>query len=413
MSKSTIVLRGETLDDISTRLYGVKSAARQLQRANPGLSAILTEGAELFVPKQAGVGTVTPNVTSFSGSPEQVNLTIDGVDFTDWDSITITRSIDTTPIVTVNAPWEPANLDFRQRVKPFGFQEMIANVGGAVLFTGVMLGSNPSSSGTASKVVTSGYGITGVLNDCTMPSSAFPIEYNGLNLEEIARDLCEPFGIDVVFEGAAGNSFDKVSLNETDKIMQFLSKLAKQRNFVISETVDGELWFLKSTEGGEPVAVLTSGESPVFEISAGFDPQQYYSHVTGIAPTTSEDGEGAQVTKPNPHVTGVLRPLTFQVDDSKNESLTDAVDTKIARMFANMASWSVSVPTWLDATGALWEPNTTVEVTAPHAMIYNQTELLVRSVEFNASGGARTAKLNLVMVGAFAGIIPEALPWVE
>ena len=83
-------------------------------------------------------------------------------------------------------------------------------------------------------------------------------------------------------------------------------------------------------------------------------------------------------------------------------------------MFAEMASYTLSaLPTWRDPQGDLWEPNTTIVVAAPEAMIYTPTEFLIRRVTLSATPEERKASLDLVLPGAFSGSAPKALPWVE
>ena len=80
-------------------------------------------------------------------------------------------------------------------------------------------------------------------------------------------------------------------------------------------------------------------------------------------------------------------------------------------MFGNMASYTITVDTWLDSSGSLWAPNTMISLQAPGAMIYRPYSFLLRRVTFNQDASSRTATLNLVLPGAFGGEIPEVLPW--
>jgi prophage tail gpP-like protein len=109
----------------------------------------------------------------------------------------------------------------------------------------------------------------------------------------------------------------------------------------------------------------------------------------------------------------VVRPLTFKAKDTDNGSIKAAVEAKAARMFADAASYSIQLDTWRDPAGNLWEPNTSLNLLAPGAMIYNNYEFLVRTVELEADRQSRTATHNLVMPGVFSGQIPESLPWDE
>jgi hypothetical protein len=44
-------------------------------------------------------------------------------------------------------------------------------------------------------------------------------------------------------------------------------------------------------------------------------------------------------------------------------------------------------------------------------MIYDETELLIRSVKFKQRGDQETSTLELVLPGSFGGALPKKLPW--
>ena len=194
------------------------------------------------------------------------------------------------------------------------------------------------------------------------------------------------------------------------KVLTFLTELAKQRNLIISSTPEGALIFWQSVEAGSPVARLQQGNSPLMSVTPFFSPQEYYSHITGIEPVIAGLA-GSQFTVKNPRLQGVIRPVTFDAPDTLDADIKGAVEAKAGRMFGSMASYSARVSTWRDPQGDLWEPNTTVTLLAPDAMIYSEYEFVVRSIEFDREGAAQTATLNLVIPGSFSGEIPEALPW--
>jgi prophage tail gpP-like protein len=84
----------------------------------------------------------------------------------------------------------------------------------------------------------------------------------------------------------------------------------------------------------------------------------------------------------------------------------------LGRMVASVATYTVEdLPTWRDPAGKLWAPNTTIMITAPGAMIYKETELLIRAIKFKQTGDEETATLELVLPGSFGGTQPKALPW--
>lgn len=345
-----------------------------------------------------------------SSNPSEVALLIEGERFRFWESIRISRSIDSIDKVEFSAPFEASNPSFKEKFRPFSYKKVSVFIGGRLLFNGVMVAVTPNITTEKKSVAISCYSIPGVLGDCTMPSSAYPLEFNNSKLDTIAKKLCAPFGIKPVFTAGIGASFERVALDPGQNILAFLTDLAKFRNMIISSTSDGKLLFQKSASSGKPVVRLFQGEPPIIEISPTFNPQEYYSHITGIEPATTKHS-GSQFTVKNPKLNGVLRPDTFRVENTKKADVKEAVNAKLGRMFGNMVSYSISLATWFDPSGNLWEPNTTLKLKADDAMIYSEYEFIVRSVEFSKEADKETASMTLVLPGAFSGEIPKALPW--
>jgi len=185
----------------------------------------------------------------------------------------------------------------------------------------------------------------------------------------------------VEFEDDAGATFETITCDTGTTALSFLAGLAKQRNLVITNDHLGKVIFKKSISKGIPVANLSQGSSPQVSVKSTFDGQGYFSSVTGIEPVSfSFIAATDPLTIQNPHLRGVSRPLTFQVTDSEKGGLSASVEARMGRMFGNMASYVVTVPTWRDSLGRLWTPNTFVNVFAPDAMIYTSYKFLIRSI---------------------------------
>ena len=407
------VIQGDTFDSIARKNYGTETRASEIQRANPGVSEPLTVGTTLVTPVDPSAPKdklqAAPDV-----SINEVAVKINGSRFRFWDSVNITRSIDTISTIEFGAPFDADSREFRDTFRPFSYQPLEVTIGGELLFTGTMVAVSPTLDNTKKTISASGYSLPGVLNDCTPPASAFPLEFNNQGIRDIATTLVSPFGVGVSFaEGVEqGPVFERVACEPGKKVFSFLTELAKQRNLVISSTVRGELLFLQSADTGKPVAIFRQGESPVLSVLPTFNPQDYYSHITGIEPVVV-GLKGSQFTDKNSILLGSIRPMTLTAPDTIDSDVREAVSAKASRMFGNMVSYSVVVDTWRDVKGALWEPNTTVKLQAKSAMIYNEYEFVIRGVNYERNANSETATLDLVIPGSFSGQIPEALPWDE
>jgi prophage tail gpP-like protein len=355
---------------------------------------------------------------------ETVALRIDGKQFRHWGDFIFKWAIDTYATVEFAAPFEPDNRDFRQTFRPFSYKTVYATVGHENLFLGTMVGVHPKVTPERKEVGVTAYALPAVLNDCTpvvdptvntvneSATKKLELEFRGLNFEQIAGLLVAPFGVRLDVREIDRVKFEKVAIDSDKKIHDFLVDLAKQRDFVLTSSPEGNLLCWRSVAPGTPVAKLSANASPVTGVESSFQPQEYYSSITGFAPATRKQ-DGSRHTVKNPWLTDVVRPLSFKLDDMEKGDAPRAAAAKLARMFANAASFTVDVATWRDPAGRLWQPNTTIKLTAPDAMIYRETEFLVREVTLKQTASATTAQLGIVLPGVFSGLPPEHLPWID
>ena len=415
MSTTYNTTTGDTFALISRKRYGTPDGASRISAANPGVSEPLIAGTQLVIPPQPDAPKNVAQVAPSSNTSECA-LKIDGNRFRFWTTLRVVRSIGAIDIVEFTAPFDPTVRAQRDAFRPMTFKEVEVTVDGERLFLGTMLTPSPELTPNSSTMHVSAYAKPGVLADCTIPAGTFypQNEILGETLEGIAKLYADPFGIEVKFEQAnsVGAAFPQVAITTTKKILTFLADLAKQRNLVIGSTVDGALEFRKGTDQLFPQARLEQGASPVLEVVPNFSPQEYYSSITGLEPVIV-GGAGSVHTVRNPHLPGVVRPLTFKVNDAIGGDVPTATNANMGRMFGNAATYSVTVDTWRDEDGFLWEPNITVELLAPGAMVYTPYKFLIRSVTFTRDATEERATLDLVMPGSFSGKIPDSLPWDE
>lgn len=375
-----------------------------------------------------------------SETPPRVQLRIERQRFEHWQTVEIERSIDSYSTVKFDAPFEPEAKEFRDLFRPFSYKAIEVFVDDGAIFTGTLVEVEPDQDPNSTHVGVSCYARPAVMHDCDAPKDAYPLEFNGMDILQIAQQICGAFGftasvdqgsierdgstIDAEFIkkaqkrgrrggliGGKGSKFARLELHPGDNPQDFLAGLAKQRGVVMTDDPAGNLLLWNSVFTGSPVARLEVGRPPVIKVTPSFNPQGYYSEMTAWTPSTRHK-LGIDYTQPNPLApAGVIRPHSFKPDDTDSGDAPTAAKAKMARMFGNMVSWEVELPTWRDPQGNLFQPNTTVTLKAPRAMIYKETELLVRTVVMKQSAEAFSSKLTLVLPGAFSAEFPETFPW--
>jgi prophage tail gpP-like protein len=284
-------------------------------------------------------------------------------------------------------------------------------VGDELVLTGRVKDVAPTADAGSSSVGVTVYSLAYDLTEVCAPVESWPLEFSGFDLRQIADRLVAPaVGIATVFDGPPGAKFTKIRCEPDSVIHPFLVDLALQRGYVLSDLPNGDLIFRSEAPAGAPVARLRG--QPVGRVSAQFEPSSWYSKITGRASQKAGHG-GSHFSATNPLYQGENpRSFTLTVEDTESADVPKAVRAAIGRMVASVATYTIEgLPGWRDPKGKLWTPNTTVTLLAPEAMIYRETELLIRTVKLNQTAEVETATLSLVLPGVFGGTLPTELPW--
>jgi prophage tail gpP-like protein len=339
---------------------------------------------------------------------------IEGDFFGYWSELDICRKIDGYSSVGFSAPFEATRKEFRETFRPFTFKPLQVLIDLEAIFTGTLVHPQPDVEPDSKSVAVTAYSLPAVFEDCDAPPAGLK-EYTGFDLRQICEALAGHFGIKVAFQADAGAPFKKIKVDPDKKIQAFLEELTKQRNVVISDTAAGELLIWQSVATGSPVCHFEQGTAPLGKVEVQFEPREYFSEMTGFAKKTRKK-KPASATVKNPWLSEPFRPHTFKLDDCDRGDAQEATEAKMARMFANMATYVIpDIPSWRDPKGKLWAPNTTITLRAPDAMCYRKTELLVRQVDLHQDKeeGGETATLSCCLPGAFSGKMPTELPWLD
>lgn len=441
---------GDTFESIAREVYGSERDAQVLRDANPGAYEPFAGVQTITIPELVHAPQVTPgllpvpiwrNATrrEVSGiGRNTVTIYVDGKQFKYWTEVQITLKLDGISTMALTAPFNYKSKAFRDAFTPLSYQNLEVTVGNVPFFTGTVVSVNTSVESDATRVTVEAYSWPGVLNDCTAPASAYSTQsslmFRNADLKEIATKLAGIFGVRVEFNHDPGPTFESEALPTGVKILSYLAKLAKARNFVISSTPEGALLFLRSVSSRtryeltpstapmfmlldekpppQPIARLRQGVPPLLSIAPSYNTQDYYSHVTGMQATIAGI-DGTQYTVTNDALRGVVRPFNFVSNSYDAAELKAEVKAKTGRMFAASVSYVVNVATWRDSNGELWTPNTLITLKAPSAMVYKEYTFILRSIVFSRSSTKDTAALSLVLPGAFSGEAPTDLPWSE
>jgi len=332
-----------------------------------------------------------------------IKLVVGSDEFKFWSSFTLTRNIDTFDTFSFDAPFGE-NAGIRDIIKPLQFKSGQIFIDDKLVSTITIVNALPTLGSEANSISVDGYAKPGVLNDCSVRHSDYPLEFDGQTLAQIATTLSGFYGIGAVFTESSGAPFEKAKLEAGQDPFDFLIKLARDRSFLISSTALGKILFRKAAKNPRSTT-LKQGHTPLLSVTPNINPQVYRSEITGLSPGNSE-----AVTVNNTNL-DVLRPLVYKLkQEQSGADLQNAVKWKMGMMFANAISYSIVVQGLRDERGDIWETNKYINLTAPGAYIDNETKFLIKSLVLNKSD-SETTTMNLVLPESYSGEIPKRLPW--
>lgn len=335
-----------------------------------------------------------------------------GARFGVWSEVELQRSVDGYSAVSLTGPFDHERLEVRRAFAPLEFPRIAVKVEDELVLTGFGKDVQPESDAGMSSVAVTVYSFAHELTEICVDPQRLPLEFNGLDLKQITAKIVTPsIGLESVFDGGKpGAPFARVRAETDQAIHSFLVDLARQRSFVLSDLPSGALRFRAEAPVGTPVARLAG--QPLVRVRPKFDPGNWYSHLTGRASRKSGK-RGSKYTELNPlYRAQHPRHSTLKCDDTESADVPAATRAAIGRMIASVVSYTIDdLPTWRDPGGKLWTPNTTVTLLAPEAMVYRETELVIRSVVLRQTAEAETASLELMIPGSFGGKLPRGLPW--
>ncbi len=340
-------------------------------------------------------------------SDNVIKLVVGSDEFKFWSSIQITRNIDTFDTFSFDAPYGDDSL-IKDIIKPLEFKPGELFIDDELLSTIVLLDPVPTIRVDNSITVT-GYGKPGVLNDCSVKQTDYPIEFNDQTLEQIAGTIAGLFDIGTQFFESSGAPFKKVKLEIGQNPLNFIIKLARLRGFLISNTNDGKLLFWGTSNAVS--STLKQGQTPVLSVTPNIKPQGYFSEITGLSPGKLEKDIEFEAATVNNSNLSVNRPHVYKLDQHlSGADLQNAVKWKMGLMIANAIRYTVEVQGLRDERGVVWAQNTNIDLTAPGAYVNNETTFVIKNLTL-AKSGSEITTLDLVLPESYSGEIPSRLPW--
>lgn len=341
-----------------------------------------------------------------------VTISIDGRQYDFFNKVSIDLKYGySASTFSFSALFDPDNATHRRIFRPLQYQEVVITSDlGERLLTGTILRQKFTRSAKRELSTFSGYSKSGVLADCTIPKSLYPLEYSNLTFQELAERLIEPFGIDLIIQDfgvVAPTLIESITAKNTESVYGFLNNIIAQRNFVLTNTAFGNLLLTRPNTSASPVATFRQS-IPVTRISLDVNGQPLHSELTALKQADIINNNASESTVNNSLVSS-FRPTVKQQNVGNDITVEDAArnirsnELRNVKLIIETDRWR-----WLrNRTPETMTPNNIVSVISPDNYIFNRTNFFVESVKLNLDENKETAILTCVLPQVYNNNEPQ------
>lgn len=325
-----------------------------------------------------------------------VTLRTDGRLFTGWTSVSVTRSIESVAgyfELGVNVP-PGMDLSGLAPGKKFSLE-----IDGQIVCTGYIDSRRRQMTADSMKITIAGRDKTADLIDCAAVYSGG--QWKNRTLEQIARDLCAPYGVTVRWELSDKESsalFPGFTLDHSETVYEALVRASRARGVLMTSNAAGELVFSRAASTATDELVL--GENLLtLDFEEDFRDRFSQYTVKGYARANGAEGDDidaksivsrkgtatdSDVTRYRPMI--IIADNKITAKDAQARALREQ-----RRRLAKSVTFEAEIAGWARKDGQVWMPNLLVTIDASKYAI-KTAELLVSKVtlSLNDQDGLKT-----------------------
>lgn len=283
-----------------------------------------------------------------------------------------------------------------------------------LLLTGTILNEGFGRGRVRELAVFDGYSLPGVLENCNIPPDIYPLQSDGLTLKEIASKLIKPFGLTMIIDGSVSAQMDepytKTTAEATETIKDYLTKLATQKDVIITNDARGRIVFTKAKTRGTPILdfnVPKGGAIPGTKIGMTFNGHDMHSHIHVMKQADINGGNAGETVIRNPYVPFVYRPRVI-IQNSGDDNDTEKLAKRALAAELKNLKLTITTDRW-EMDGKIIKPNNLITVTCPDVYLYKKSTWFIEEISFEGDAESTTAVLTCCLPEVYNGQTPRYL----
>jgi len=264
----------------------------------------------------------------------------------------------------------------------------IYNDAGELLIKGTILPPTLKSSSMPETTTVQGYSSSGLLEDCQMPVSLYPLQFDGMNLAEITDRLLSGFLFDFTYSSLVKDDmfavYEKVTAKPNQTIKEFLTQLATERNIILSNFNDGRLFYTRlDTTKSTSVDTFEVGKHGIKKMTLQINGQKLHNPIWVIGQAGKmAKGDATEYMITNPYV-AYFRPKVVVAEISEEFDAKKTARNELGKELGNILLTF--------ETTKFNRPGQIVLIKNTDLKIYTTTEFFIQSVKIK--GGSNDIEM--------------------
>lgn len=307
---------------------------------------------------------------------------------------------------SANVYFNPENPIHVNLFRPYTYRDGTITFNGRLIFTGTILATSYNDSSTTNYVTIAGYSKGGIIEDCEIPISLYPLQSDGRSITQIATRLLNYFGLKSIIDPSVQSRMNRVlnksTANEKQSVKSYLAELTNQVNVVMSHNEFGDIVFTQAKTKTKPILDIDTDVNaiPATSLSLSCNGQSMHRQITAIKEASSDGGNAGQSSVINPYCKVDKRNKVI-IQSSGDDNTTQEVARSYLSEQLRTIQLSLSVNQWIDLNQELLTPNKIVSVKSKRMFLNKKTNFFIESVSLSGNSGNEIAELKCVLPSVY------------
>lgn len=300
----------------------------------------------------------------------------------------------------------------RELLRPLQYKQVQIYVGGPndrnLILTGLILRHEFKTTGNPEGIKISGYSLPGVLADCEIPTSVYPLQDDNKSIKDITEKILQPFGLQLYINQIATEDANRVveqtTADEVGNAASYIVKMASQYNIVVGHTRRGRLLFTRVRADEQPRSNYVEGQGDFISATLKVDGQAMHNRYTILRqPDYLDTADTNPEETVNNNLVPVFRPKVKKQTIGNTDVINNAARSARMRGLADSVSITLQLSNLHYQDGSIITPNRIITLTAPSIYINNKISIFVQEVTLNQTAAGVSSTLKCLLREALTG----------